>query len=156
MTAGGGGARDSRASTLRTRRDAPRVVTSTAPVTSSAGDRSVQAVRWLAGGRVLLERGDGWPLVWDQDQDTAIQSPFGLTKIAWCGPPLRPREGCDHLHFHLAPRDGGVQAEVDRLASLGTTRQADDATGDGRVVLADPDGNEFCVLFAGAYRSRPC
>ena len=25
----------------------------------------------------------GWPLVWDQDEETAIQSPLGGTKIAW-------------------------------------------------------------------------
>src|SRR3954470_6159559 len=35
----------------------------------------------------------GWQLVWDQDQETAIQSPGGGTKIAWGGPPLAPRAG---------------------------------------------------------------
>ena len=33
----------------------------------------------------------GWPLVWDQDQETAIQSPLGGTKVAWGGPPWPPR-----------------------------------------------------------------
>jgi catechol 2,3-dioxygenase-like lactoylglutathione lyase family enzyme len=97
----------------------------------------------------------GWPLVWDQDEETAIQSGFGGTKIAWGGPPLRPREGTNRWHFHVTPRDGGVQAEVDRLVCLGATRQGDGARGDGRVVMADPDGNEFCVLLAGA-GSDPC
>ena len=32
----------------------------------------------------------GWPLVWDQNEQTAIQSPHGGTKVAWGGPPLRP------------------------------------------------------------------
>ena len=31
----------------------------------------------------------GWPLVWDQDEETAIQSPQGGTKISWGGPPVR-------------------------------------------------------------------
>ena len=35
----------------------------------------------------------GWPLVWDQDEETAIQSPGGGTKIAWGGPPLAPKTG---------------------------------------------------------------
>ena len=28
----------------------------------------------------------GWPLVWDEDQKTAVQSPHGGTKVAWGGP----------------------------------------------------------------------
>ena len=89
----------------------------------------------------------GWPLVWDQDQETAIQSPAGGTKIAWGGPPLNPKTGKNRLHFDLAPPFGGDhQAEVDRLVSLGATR-LDIGQGEaGWVVMADPDGNQFCVL----------
>jgi hypothetical protein len=88
----------------------------------------------------------GWPLVWDQDQETAIQSPHGGTKITWGGPPLMPRPGKeDRLYFDLAPSAGGDQdAEAGRLVSLGATRLGrDDA---GRVLMADPDGNAFGVL----------
>jgi predicted enzyme related to lactoylglutathione lyase len=89
----------------------------------------------------------GWPLVWDQDQETAIRSPHGGPKITWGGPPLMPKTGKNRLHFHLAPpAHGDQQAEVDRLVSLGATR-ADIGQGEvGWVVMADPDGNEFCVL----------
>ncbi|MEH1101603.1 VOC family protein [Micromonospora sp. CPCC 205561] len=89
----------------------------------------------------------GWPLVWDQDQETAIQSPHGGTKITWGGPPLMPWTGRQRLHFDVAPpRDGDQRAEVDRLLSLGATR-IDAGRGDAdRVVMADPDGNEFRVL----------
>ncbi|GAA3160164.1 hypothetical protein GCM10020001_100380 [Nonomuraea salmonea] len=31
-----------------------------------------------------------WPLVWDQDEETAIRSPHGGPKITWGGPPLAP------------------------------------------------------------------
>ncbi|NGO72183.1 VOC family protein [Streptomyces boncukensis] len=86
----------------------------------------------------------GWPLVWDQDEETAIQSPNGGTKITWGGPPLMPDPGKD-LHFDLAP-DGDQQAEVERLLSLGAKRP-DAAHGeDGTVLLTDPDGNGFRVL----------
>jgi predicted enzyme related to lactoylglutathione lyase len=93
----------------------------------------------------------GWPLVWDQDQETAIRSPHGGPKISWGGPPLTPKTGKYRLHFDLAPPvDGDQQAEVDRLISLGATR-IDIGQGDGsRVIMADPDGHEFCVLPAGA------
>ncbi|GGK73065.1 hypothetical protein Sme01_07320 [Sphaerisporangium melleum] len=86
----------------------------------------------------------GWPLVWDQDQETAIRSPHGGPKITWGGPPLDPRFGKNRLHFDLAAPDGGdQQAEADRLVSLGAKHIEGE---EGRVVLADPDGNEFCVL----------
>jgi predicted enzyme related to lactoylglutathione lyase len=89
----------------------------------------------------------GWPLVWDQDQETAIQSPRGGTKIAWGGPPVAPKTGRNRLHFDLAPpADGDLDEEVARLRALGATR-VDSGQGEGsRVDMADPDGNEFCVL----------
>lgn len=87
----------------------------------------------------------GWPLVWDQDQETAIQSPVGGTKIAWGGPPVAPKLGKNRLHLDVAA-DGDQAAEVERLISLGATR-VDIGQGDvSWVVMADPDGNEFCVL----------
>ena len=89
----------------------------------------------------------GWPLVWDQDEETAIQSPQGGSKISWGGPPVNPKLGKNRLHFDLAPpSDGDQQAEVERLVALGAKRID---IGQGDVpweVLADPDGNEFCVL----------
>ena len=89
----------------------------------------------------------GWPLVWDQDQETAIQSPAGGTKIAWGGPPLRARTGKNRLHFDLAPpADGDQHEEVDRLISLGATRIDIGQDEVSWVVLADADGHEFCVL----------
>ena len=91
----------------------------------------------------------GWPLVWDQDQETAIQSPAGGTKIAWGGPPVQPKTGKNRLHLDLAPTaDGDQQAEVERLVALGATR-VDIGQGDvSWVVMADPGGNEFCVTTA--------
>ena len=89
----------------------------------------------------------GWPLVWDQDQETAIRSPLGGPKITWGGPPLMPKAGKKHrLHFDLGPLAAGdQQAEVDRLVSLGATR-VDIGQGDvDWVVMADPDGHEFCL-----------
>ncbi|MEV1145520.1 VOC family protein [Micromonospora sp. NPDC049799] len=85
----------------------------------------------------------GWPLVWDQDEETAIQSPHGGTKVAWGGPPLTPRAGRNRQRFDLAVAGDDRPAEVDRLVSLGATQLK--AGADGAVMLADPDGNEFCM-----------
>jgi predicted enzyme related to lactoylglutathione lyase len=89
----------------------------------------------------------GWPLVWDQDDETAIRAPDGTGQFITFGPPLRPKTGKNRLHLDVAPpKDGDQQAEVERLISLGATR-VDIGQGDvGWVVMADPDGNEFCVL----------
>lgn len=90
----------------------------------------------------------GWPLVWDQDQETAIRSPHGGPKITWGGPPLDPKTGRNRVRFDLAPpADGDRQAEVDRLLALGATLIdiGQDQGDAGRVALADPDGNEFLL-----------
>ena len=87
----------------------------------------------------------GWPLVWDQDEETAIRAPHGGPKVTWGGPPVAEKTGRNRLHFDLTA-DGDPQAEADRLTTLGATRlDTGRATGD-RVEMADPDGNEFCVL----------
>ena len=89
----------------------------------------------------------GWPLVWDHGLQTAIRSPRGGPKISWDGAWLMPQTGKTRLHFDLAPPVHGDQREeVDRLVSLGATR-IDIGQGEvSWVVMADPDGREFCVL----------
>ncbi|MEU3728102.1 VOC family protein [Streptomyces sp. NPDC033538] len=89
----------------------------------------------------------GWPLVWDQDQETAIRSPLGGPKLTWGGPPVAPKKGRNRLHFDLAPpAHGDVRAEVERLLSLGATLN-DTGRSEARwVAMADPDGNEFRLL----------
>ncbi|HEY7069538.1 MAG TPA: VOC family protein [Acidimicrobiales bacterium] len=93
----------------------------------------------------------GWPLVWDQDEETAIRDPDRTgPMITWGGPPLPPKVGVNRLYLAVAPLDGSEHdAEVDRLVTLGATR-VDSGGGHGeRVVLADPDGNEFHFVRSG-------
>lgn len=85
-----------------------------------------------------------WPLVWDQDEETAIQSPAGGTKVAWGGPPVPAKTGRSPQRFELAPVAADAGAEIDRLLALGARRLG--STPSGAVELADPDGNEFCVV----------
>lgn len=85
----------------------------------------------------------GWPMVWDQDQETAIQSPLGGTKVAWGGPPVAPKVGRNRQRFDLMLSSGVPAGEVDRLVSLGATRLGSGEA--GSIELADPDGNEFSV-----------
>jgi hypothetical protein len=81
----------------------------------------------------------GWPLVWDENDETAVQSPRGGTKIGWGGPPVAPNEQPNRQRFALVADDPA--AEADRLIALGATRLAGDE-------LADPDGNQFSLRAA--------
>jgi catechol 2,3-dioxygenase-like lactoylglutathione lyase family enzyme len=89
----------------------------------------------------------GWPLVWDQDDETAIRAPDGAGPFITWGPPVPPKTTKNRLHLDVAPPAGEDQgAEVERLIALGA-RRIDIGQGDVTwVVMADPDGNEFCVL----------
>ncbi|WP_285692829.1 VOC family protein [Actinomadura sp. NBRC 104412] len=52
----------------------------------------------------------------------------------------------NRLHLDVRPLDGDLEAEVDRLIGLGASR-VDIGQGERPwTVLADPEGNEFCVL----------
>jgi Glyoxalase-like domain len=90
----------------------------------------------------------GWPLVWDQDEETAIQAPDGTgPKITWSGPPLMPKSGKERIHFHIAPTSGiSVQVALDHLLALGATQLGISHAGPGAMVLADVDGNEVCLV----------
>jgi predicted enzyme related to lactoylglutathione lyase len=89
----------------------------------------------------------GWPVVYDQDGDVAIRAPDGRGPFITFGPPGVAKRGKNRLHLDLAPSaDDDRASEVDRLISLGA-RRIDIGQGDvASTVLADPDGNEFCLL----------
>jgi hypothetical protein len=54
----------------------------------------------------------------------------------------------NRIHFDLRPVSGARDAELARLLELGATEVNDlrKPDGGGWVVLADPEGNEFCIL----------
>lgn len=92
----------------------------------------------------------GWPLVWDQDEETAIQAPDGTgPRVTWSGPPLMPKSARERFHLHVAPTVGVTMADaLDELVALG----ASVAGGDeghrcpGATPLRDVDGNELCLV----------
>jgi catechol 2,3-dioxygenase-like lactoylglutathione lyase family enzyme len=55
------------------------------------------------------------------------------------------KSGKNRVHVDLRPSQRDQYAEIDRLVTLGAEVIADDPDEDF-VVLADPEGNEFCVL----------
>src|SRR5215831_12547628 len=59
-----------------------------------------------------------------------------------------PKSQKNRLHLDFRPDDRDV--EVGRLLNLGATRSDVGQREQSWVVLADPEGNEFCVLGSGA------
>jgi hypothetical protein len=63
------------------------------------------------------------------------------------GPVPEPTPGKLRMHIDLNATDRDQDAELERLLGLGATRADVGQTGEeGWHVLADPEGNEFCLL----------
>jgi predicted enzyme related to lactoylglutathione lyase len=89
----------------------------------------------------------GWPLVWDQDDETAIRAPDGSGPLITWSPPVSPKSAKNRLHLDIAPPPSVDQrTEIERLISLGATRIDIGQADVDWEVMADPEGNEFCVL----------
>ncbi len=69
-----------------------------------------------------------------------------------------PKAVKNRLHLDLEPVQGRREDELERLIEHGAVEVADrrgkDGPGTGWVVLADPEGNEFCILRSAAERSE--
>jgi len=94
----------------------------------------------------------GWPARRVSDRTIALASPDGPGPFLALVRLDEPKLVKNRLHLDVAPPAGGDQAaEVHRLLALGATR-ADVGQGPDVdwVVLADPEGNELCVLRPGA------
>ncbi|KPC68068.1 glyoxalase, partial [Thermoactinomyces vulgaris] len=65
-----------------------------------------------------------------------------------------PKTAKNRLHLCLRPKTTREE-EVERLLGLGAALVHDrrNADGTGWAVLADPEGNEFCVLSSAAERA---
>ena len=54
----------------------------------------------------------------------------------------------NRVHLDLRPADGTREQEAERILALGASQVADHRRPDGSgwITLADPEGNEFCIL----------
>ncbi len=88
------------------------------------------------------------------DEECMIFSPDGTTRLLFIAVP-EPKQVKNRLHLDLVPATGTRDEELARLLELGA-RTVDDRRnpdGTGWVVLADPEGNEFCLVRSEAERS---
>ncbi|MFI2486731.1 VOC family protein [Promicromonospora kroppenstedtii] len=103
----------------------------------------------------------GWEVVFDLDSEVVVVPPWALELSGRLDfhqvppgmvfvPVDHEKSGKNRLHWDFAPHTSDDRdAEIARLVDLGATvidvGQPAEATW---TVLADPDGNEFCVLSA--------
>ncbi|MEJ7636052.1 VOC family protein [Aeromicrobium sp.] len=80
-------------------------------------------------------------------EECMIFSKDGRTRLLFIEVP-DDKQIKNRIHLDLRPTDGTQQQEIQRLLALGATEVADRRTpqGLGWMVLADPEGNEFCIL----------
>jgi Glyoxalase-like domain len=111
-----------------------------AAIVVDAADPAALAGFWAAAS--------GWqPQPQQEEGLSSLRSPAGAGPyLEFLGNPS-VKAGKNRLHLDVAPPPGGDQrAEAARLEAAGASR-ADIGQGDVPwVVLADPEGNEFCVL----------
>jgi Glyoxalase-like domain len=80
-------------------------------------------------------------------EECMIFAPDGTTRVLFIEVPEK-KSVKNRIHLDLVPASGTRDEELARLLALGATEVADLRLPDGRgwVTLADPEGNEFCIL----------
>jgi predicted enzyme related to lactoylglutathione lyase len=114
-------------------------------ITLDCADARAQASFWAAAF--------GWTA---REQDDApghveylLESPAdGFPRMYFTTVP-EPKLAKNRLHLDLIPPGDDPQQELTRLIGLGATVLDDQPPGAGWLILADPEGNEFCLEGAG-------
>ena len=90
----------------------------------------------------------GWHVYYDDDPEVLVAPHFphpgtGLLFI----PVPEPKTVKNRVHLDLQPTEGTRDALVERAVAAGARVVGDHRLDDGSgwVVLADPEGNEFCI-----------
>ena len=112
--------------------------------TIDAHDAYAQSVWW---GRLLGMSEDPQDPNEPGHEECMIFSPDGRTRVLFIEVP-EAKTIKNRIHFDLRPTDGTREEEMERLVGLGATVVADRRRPDGSgwFTLADPEGNEFCIL----------
>ena len=87
------------------------------------------------------------------DEECMIIDPEGGQQALFIQVP-EDKQVKNRLHLDLVPTDRTRDEEIERVRALGATPLDDrrHADGTGWLVLADPEGNEFCILRSDAER----
>jgi predicted enzyme related to lactoylglutathione lyase len=118
-------------------------------VTFDCGDPYALATFWSAV--------TSWPLDGGSepgDDEVGVLAPGPLPMLLFIHVP-EGKAVKNRVHLDIGPVDRTRDEEVERLTGLGGQVLADHRTPEGRgwIVMADPEGNEFCVETSAAERA---
>jgi predicted enzyme related to lactoylglutathione lyase len=119
-------------------------------ITFDAGDAHSLARFWAE----LL----GWHVFYDDDPEILVAPHFpadDVTTLLFIPVP-EGKTAKNRVHLDLASTDRTRDEEVERAVALGATVIGDHRKEDGSgwVTLADPEGNELCIVRSVAERPR--
>jgi catechol 2,3-dioxygenase-like lactoylglutathione lyase family enzyme len=88
-------------------------------------------------------------------EECMIIGPGGEPRLLFIEVP-EDKQVKNRVHLDLEPTDRDRDDEIARVVALGATplRDLRKSDGSGWLVLADPEGNEFCILRSHAERQR--
>lgn len=89
----------------------------------------------------------GWRILSERDREVVIGAEESAA-VGICFMPVTDRKVVkNRLHLDLTCGPDSRDAEIERILELGARRVQIGQTGaESRTVLADPEGNEFCVI----------
>jgi predicted enzyme related to lactoylglutathione lyase len=118
-----------------------------ADITFDAGDARALATFWAT----LL----GWQVFYDDDPVVLVAPHFPADGTSLLFIPVpEGKTAKNRVHLDLTPTDKGRDEQVEQAIALGATVVGDhpEKDGTGWVTLADPQGNEFCIVRSDAER----
>jgi catechol 2,3-dioxygenase-like lactoylglutathione lyase family enzyme len=88
-------------------------------------------------------------------EECMIIGPAGEPRLLFIEVP-EGKQVKNRVHLDLEPTDRARDDEIERVVALGATPLHDlrKEDGSGWLVLADPEGNEFCILRSRAEREQ--
>lgn len=110
-------------------------------ITFDCADARAQAMFWAAATGGAAHEQDAAP----GHIEYAVALPSGDMPRLYFTTVREPKLAKNRVHLDLIPPDDDQQAELARLVSLGATVLADQPPGVSWIILADPEGNEFCL-----------
>jgi predicted enzyme related to lactoylglutathione lyase len=109
-------------------------------ITFDCADARAQATFWAAVTGWTAQERDAAP----GHVEYAVAPPSGMPRMYFTTVP-EPKPAKNRIHLDLIPPGDDQQAEVARLTGLGATVADDQPPGVSWIVMADPEGNEFCL-----------
>lgn len=99
----------------------------------------------------------GWHQYFDEDPEVLVAPSFpylGTGPTLLFIPVPEGKSAKNRVHLDVTPTDRSRDEEVARLVELGAAVVSDHRTEDGAgwVWMADPEGNDFCVVRSAAER----